>query len=162
MLFNNSVFNLQGLALPLELCCKEPASMKSSSFTPMWFPGLHPDSYGLPDTEELPSQLWSPLLSHFFWSFQTGRYHLNGSCHSFPSPSFSAPPVSNQWTPRVSIVSLEQGMKRGGECTDKCRDGDSPSSVSPTKPSLLWAFGLRSQKKVARCSVLNFLLKKTY
>lgn len=34
MLFNNSAFNLQGLALPLELCCKEPAPMKSSSFTP--------------------------------------------------------------------------------------------------------------------------------
>lgn len=34
MLFNNSLFNLQGLALPLELCCKEPAPMKSRSFTP--------------------------------------------------------------------------------------------------------------------------------
>lgn len=51
MLLNNSLFNLQGLALRLELCCKEPAPVSTGSLTPQG-PQLHIlGPQGLPDTE---------------------------------------------------------------------------------------------------------------
>ena len=62
----------------------------------------------------------------------------------------------------MSGASLKQTIRRGAQADKYWREGTRSSAVSATKPFLLEGFRPGTQEKVTACSVLSFLVKKTY
>ena len=62
----------------------------------------------------------------------------------------------------MSGASLKQTIRRGAQADKYWGEGTRSSAVSATKPFLLESFRPGTQEKVTACSVLSFLVKKTY
>ena len=104
-----------------------------------------------------------------------GRYLTTGSpavpifSLSLTLPNWEGPPQrffpALQGEPvgcGMSGASLEKAIRRGAQADKYWGEGARSSAVSATKPFLLKGFRPGTQEKVARCSVLSFLVKKTY